>query len=119
MADSPTDLIFFGGTYKHGVDPKRRVQAPSKWRPENGQGRLFVMLWEHETAGHYLRVMPPQEMIRLRDDVSRKIEQDPAQSPLKRSLGSAMDSVELDSSGRICLPAEMAKAAGIGPDQQV
>ena len=119
MADNQTEPIFFGSRYRHGVDSKRRVQVPSKWRPDSGKGRYFVMVWEHETAGHFLRVMPPEEMTRLRDEVNRKIEQDPAKSALKRSLGSEMDSVELDSAGRICLSAEMAKVAGIGPDQQV
>jgi MraZ protein len=119
MADNQTEPIFFGNRYRHGVDSKRRVQVPSKWRPESGKGKYFVMVWEHETAGNHLRVLPVEEMVRLRDELSRKVEQDPAKSVLKRVLGSEMDSVELDSAGRICLSAEMAKAAGIATDQQV
>ena len=119
MAENLAETIFFGGRYHHGVDGKRRVQVPAKWRPESGKGKYFAMAWEHERAGYFLRVMPPEEMIRLRNEVSRKVEQDPSKSDLKRSLGSEMDSVELDSAGRICLPAEMAKTAGIAPDQQV
>ncbi len=119
MAENPIETLFFGGRYHHGVDAKRRVQVPAKWRPEAGKGRYFAMAWEHDRAGHFLRVMPLEEMIRLRNEVSRKIEADPTKSDLKRSLGSEMDTVELDSAGRICLPAEMAKTAGIGPEQQV
>jgi division/cell wall cluster transcriptional repressor MraZ len=118
MAENQTEPIFFGNTYRHGIDAKRRVQVPSKWRPQSG-GKFFVMVWDHPLAGKHLRVLPVEEMIRLRNEINRKVEEDPKKNVLKRILGSGMDSVELDSAGRICLAAEMAKDAEIAPEQQV
>lgn len=118
MAENHTEPIFYGNTYRHGVDAKRRVQVPSKWRPESG-GKFFVMVWTHPAAGKHLRVLPVEEMVRLRNEINRKVEDDPKKSPLKRILGSATDSVDLDSAGRICLSAEMAAEAGIAVEQPV
>ena len=70
-------------------------------------------------AGTHLRILPVTEMIRLRGELNKKMENDPAVTELKRILARGLDDVELDSAGRICLKQEMAAAAGIGINQQV
>ena len=119
MADGDTEPIFYGNVFRHGVDGKRRVQIPAKWRPRSGQAKLYVMLRDHPVAGTHLRILPVTEMIRLRGELNKKMENDPAVTELKRILARGLDDVELDSAGRICLKQEMAAAAGIGINQQV
>ena len=44
---SPT--IFYNSLYRHGVDDKRRVQIPAKWRP--GKPEAFTLiLWPKGSA---------------------------------------------------------------------
>ncbi len=119
MAVAETMPIIFANRYDHATDGQARVQVPSKWRPDSGKERYFVQLCEHRTAGKHLRVLPIEEAIRLRDELSRKGENDPGQDDNKRALASEMEIVDLDSAGRISLPERMAKAADIGKNETV
>jgi MraZ protein len=58
-------------------------------------------------------VLPPQEMAELMRDIDAMPNGDPNKVVLKRFIGSESAQVTLDKSGRICLPEEMAGAAGI------
>jgi MraZ protein len=58
--------------------------------------------------------MYPQQMAALMKDLNAMPNSDPNKAVLKRFIGSESIQVALDKSGRICLPEEMAKAAGIG-----
>jgi len=60
-----------------------------------------------------LRVLPPEKMADLMRDIDAMPNSDPNKVVLKRFIGSKSVQVTLDSVGRICLPDEMAKAAGI------
>ena len=106
-------LVYYNSLYRHGVDGKRRVQVPSKWRP-TGEGFEFTMMvWPKAKAGTCLRVLPPGQMTRLMGDIDVMSNDDPNKVLLKRFIGSESVQVGLDKAGRICLPEEMAKAAGI------
>jgi DNA-binding transcriptional regulator/RsmH inhibitor MraZ len=111
--------IIFANRFEHATDGQLRTQIPSKWRPDSGKERYFVQLREHKAAGKHLRVLPMEEAIRLRDELSRKGESDASQDDYKRALASEMEIVDLDSAGRITLPEAMAKAAGIGKSEKV
>ncbi len=75
---------------------------------------LTVILWPKHQAGACLRVLPPDEdgendsrtLTRCRTATRTKC-------VLKRFIGSKSVQVTLDKAGRICLPDEMARAAGI------
>lgn len=58
-------------------------------------------------------VLPPAEMNALADKIRAMPFADPKASALRRLLGSKSASVTLDKAGRICVPENMAKAAGI------
>ncbi len=116
MAESGTEMIFYTGTFRQSLDVKRRVQVPSDWRPESKKAKYFVALWDHDQAGKHLRVIPMDEMMRMRDVLAKKVDEDPAKTVMKRLLGSGLMSAELDASGRIMLPHEMSVAAGIAPE---
>jgi MraZ protein len=110
MSAAPT---YYNSTFKHGVDEKRRLQIPAKWRPEEEGVELTILVWPKHQAGTCLRVLPPEKMAKLAADIDAMPNSDPGKVILKRFVGSKSVQVTLDKAGRICLPDEMAVAAGI------
>ncbi|HEU6448352.1 MAG TPA: hypothetical protein VFV23_07950 [Verrucomicrobiae bacterium] len=109
-ADGP---IYYNSCYRHGVDEKRRVQIPAKWRPEEEGTELTLMLWPQHQAGSCLRVLPPEQMAKMKADIDAMPNGDPNKTVLKRFIGSESVQVALDKAGRICLPDGMTRSAGI------
>ena len=107
------ETTYYNGFYRHGVDEKRRVQIPAKWRPTEPGIELTLVLWPKSQAGACLRVLPPQQMAKLMKDLSGMANSDPNKVVLKRFIGSKSAQAPLDKVGRICVPEDMAKAAGI------
>jgi MraZ protein len=104
---------YYNSAYRHGVDEKRRVQVPAKWRPEGDGVEFTLILWPKSKEGPCLRVLPPEEMAELMRDIDAMPNGDPSKVVLKRFIGSESVQVSVDKSGRICLPEEMCRAAGI------
>ena len=104
---------YYNSTYRHGVDEKRRVQIPAKWRPAKAGTEFTVVLWPKAKEGPCLRVLPPEEMAQLMKDLDAMPNSDPNKGILKRFIGSGSEQVAPDKSGRVCLPETMAEAAGI------
>ena len=103
----------YNSTYQHGVDEKRRVQIPAKWRPAQPGTELTLMPWPHGEEGYCLRVLPPQKLGELMRKIEAMPGTDARKAPIKRRIGSESVQVALDKSGRICLPEDMARTAGI------
>jgi MraZ protein len=95
------------------VDGARRIQIPAKWRPSQAGVEFTLILWPKSKEGPCLRVLPPQEMAELMRDIDAMPNSDPNKVVLKRFIGSESVQVALDKAGRICLPEEMSKAAGL------
>jgi MraZ protein len=112
------ELKCYNSLYRHGVDEKRRVQIPAKWRPAESGSELTLMLWPKAKEGPCLRVLPPQQMSKLMREINAMANDDPRKVVLKRFIGSESVQVAVDKSGRFCLPENMARAAGIA-DQAV
>jgi MraZ protein len=104
---------YFNSTFKHGVDEKRRLQIPAKWRPEEDGTQLTMIIWPKHQAGTCLRILPPEVMAKLAADIDAIPNSNPNKGILKRSVGGKSAQVTLDKAGRICVPDEMANAAGI------
>lgn len=104
---------YYNSLYQHGVDVKRRVQIPAKWRPARDGVEFTLILWPKSKEGPCLRVLPPEEMVELMRDIDAMSNGDPNKVVLKRFIGSESVQVALDKGGRICLPEGMARAAGI------
>ena len=104
---------YYNSLYRHGVDKKRRVQIPAKWRPAKSGVELTLILWPKSPAGSCLRVLPPEEMAQLMNDIDAMPNGDPNKVVLKRFIGSESVQVAVDRAGRICLPESMANDAGI------
>ena len=117
----PNDAIeptYYNSLFRHGVDDKRRVQIPAKWRPAKPGTEFTLVVWPKAKEGPCLRALPPQQMAALMKDIDAMPNSDPSKGVLKRFIGSESVQAPLDKAGRICLPEEMARAAGIN-DQAV
>ncbi|MCS7089345.1 MAG: hypothetical protein RMN51_06310 [Verrucomicrobiota bacterium] len=109
--------IYYTSLYRHGVDEKRRVQIPAKWRPADGTCEFTLIVWQKGPYGPCLRALPAEQMDRLLKTIDAMPNEDPRKTVLKRVIGSHSEQVVVDRAGRICLPESMAREAGI--DQEV
>lgn len=105
--------ICYNSSYRHGVDEKRRVQIPAKWRPAEAGTEFTLILWPKSRHGPCLRVLPPEETMSLIADLRSMPNDDPRKDATKRFIACNSVQVTLDKAGRICLPEDMAAAAGI------
>src|ERR1700689_5087715 len=102
------EVIRYHSQFRHGVDEKRRVQIPAKWRPSQPDVELTLILWPNGAqADACLLVLPPAEMRALADKIRLMPSADPKTSALRRLLGSKSANVTLDKAGRICIPDAM------------
>lgn len=113
-----SEPTYYNSSYRHGVDEKRRIQIPAKWRPTKPSVEFTLVLWPKSQAGPCLRVLPPEQMAALMKDIAAMPSSDPNKAVLKRLIGTESAQAPLDKVGRICLPESMTKAAGIS-DQAV
>ena len=112
-ANENIDRTYYTSRFRHGVDEKRRVQIPAKWRPAKSGVQLTLVVWPKSKEGPCLRVLPPQKMAATVRDIEVMPNDDPQKAVLKRIVGSESVQVTLDKVGRICVPEEMAQAAGL------
>ena len=107
-----TGPTYYSQTFRHEVDRKRRVSIPAKWRPEEPI-EFTLMVWLKSPEGPCLRVLPPDQMATLMRDLVTMPNDDPSKTILKRLIGSQSAQVTVDKVGRICIPDEFAREAGI------
>jgi MraZ protein len=103
----------FNSVHHHGLDEKRRLQIPARFRPAEPEVELTLVTWPTEPEGACLRVLRPEQMEKLIQDIEALPKGDPKKIFLRRFIGSHSAQVTLDGAGRILLPEEMAAAAGI------
>jgi MraZ protein len=115
-----TDSIkpkFYCSVFRHGVDPKRRVQVPSKWCPAEPEGEFTLILWPFGKWNEAcLIALPPEQMEALALKLKTMPLSDTKAVSLRRLLGSKSATVTVDKGGRICLPEAMAAAVGINSE---
>ena len=104
---------YYNSLYKHGVDEKRRLQIPAKWRPAKPNVEFTLIVWPKSKEGPCLRALPPEQMAKTLREIDAMPNSDPNKVVLKRFIGSESVQVALDKAGRVCLPDGMASAAGI------
>src|SRR5262245_30279291 len=113
MPNSGTTVQIYNSTYRHGVDEKRRIQIPAMWRPAEPEVQFTLIVWPKYQEGGCCRVLQPKELGELMASLDAIANGDPNKTRLKRIIGSKSTQVTLDKAGRICVPEEMARAAGI------
>lgn len=117
MSQNPkAEQIYYNSVFRHGVDDKRRLAVPARWRPTEAEAEFTLMVWPKHQAGTCLRVLPAKEMAQLMDEIDRMPNSDPNKTVLKRFIGAESVQVMCDKAGRICLPPEMTAAAGIADE---
>jgi MraZ protein len=111
------DTVYYHSQFRHGVDEKRRVQIPAKWRPVNEGVEFTVIMWPNGqwTEGNLL-VLPPEQAEILNSKFNGMSFSDPKAQALRRLIGSRSAKVTLDKAGRMCLPENMAKIVEIGAE---
>src|SRR3989475_9690166 len=109
----PSEPIYYNSSYRHGVDEKRRVQIPAKWRPAEPEV-LTLVLWPKGTMPEAcLLVLPPREWEALVQKLKAMPFADAKAEALRRLLGKKADRVTPDKGGAVGVPQAMAKAAAI------
>ncbi|MSU61173.1 MAG: hypothetical protein EXS31_02055 [Pedosphaera sp.] len=113
-ATNSNDAVIFCSRYTHGVDEKRRLQIPAKWRPSDTNTELMLIVWDgNGAAGSCLRVYPPQQMQALMQKVAAMSTSDQEAVALRRNIAKKSEWVSMDKAGRICIPDALAAEAGI------
>lgn len=113
MAESETISKFYTGRFEHGLDDKRRIQVPSKWRPQAEGVEFAVVVWPKSKEGPCLRVLPPARFAKLQAELDSMPNTAEQKGMLKRFIGSNTEHVLLDKAGRMCLPEKMMATAGL------
>src|SRR5262245_5293445 len=100
----------FRGRYNHTIDPKGRLSIPAKFRDVLAQfdGNLVVVPNEHS-----LEVHPLEEWQRIEEKVNAQPQFDTELRHLSRLYVSRAMDVSLDGAGRILLPPDTRKQAGL------
>jgi MraZ protein len=106
---SPTQN-FYAGEFRHFIDEKNRITIPSRWRRREGEE--FILL--PEASHQFLLVMSPDEFART----SSAAENTPDVSArdrrvFLRQLHSRAQHAAVDRQGRLVLPEELCKKAGL------
>lgn len=108
------EKIYYHSRFRHGVDDKRRVQIPAKWRPSQPEAELVLIPWRNgNQMNSHLLVLPPRIMSALAEKIEGMSGSDPNAAALRRLIGGNSASVTLDKAGRICIPGEIADAVAI------
>lgn len=98
----------FLGDHQHTLDAKGRVSLPAKFRLDL-TGKLVVA----KGLDNCLYVYPAEEYSRFVSDLLTGSDFDPRKRQLRRFFTSGAVETELDSAGRVSLPANLRDYAGL------
>jgi transcriptional regulator MraZ len=106
----------FRGRYQHTIDPKGRLSIPAKFRDALAQygdhpGELIVVPNEHA-----LEVHPLEEWQRIEDKLNGQSIFSPEGRHLSRLYMSRAKETTVDGAGRVLLPPDTRKQAGLDKD---
>jgi MraZ protein len=105
-------MATFRGTFDYTLDAKNRLTVPAKWRPSLSDGIVLskgsaacISVWTPERFDAYTETA-----------ISQLHELDPRRDQFERYFQANSHDVELDSAGRIMLPAFLIEHAGLTKD---
>ena len=106
--------VTYNGQFTHGLDEKRRLQIPSKWRPASGEMEWKALLWpKGSLQGHYLVVLTAETHARVMQKLNSASMADEKALAVMRYFSRNSGDLVMDKAGRVVLPENLAKAAGI------
>src|SRR6266480_2666331 len=82
------ETTYSNSIYRHGVDEKRRVQVPAKWRPAEAGVEFTRVLWPKSKEGPCLHVRPPLDLAERMRDIDAMPTSDPSNVVWKRFIRS-------------------------------
>jgi MraZ protein len=103
----------YNGKVEHSLDDKRRLQIPSKWRPESGEMTWIGVCWPKSGC---LNVMSSDSYFEMIDTLEDRGRGDREARDLIRFLSVNSGDLAMDKAGRVMLPENLATAAGIVKD---
>jgi len=115
-SETTNEPLFYSSVYRHGVDAKRRVQVPAKWRPLKPEAFTLILWPKGALTEACLLVLPPREWSGLVEKLRAMPFYEAKAQALRHLIGRKSDRVSIDKAGRLCLPDAMAKAASIGDE---
>jgi MraZ protein len=110
----------FTGSNEHNIDDKNRLSIPRNLRKQHDverDGKRFYVVPGVEPGT--LRLFPEFEFIRWTERLRKGVAVPKAQRDLQRTLFTLAELVDMDSAGRIVLPAMHLKMSGIGREVAV
>ncbi len=113
-AAPPVLNLTYNGQFSHGLDEKRRLQIPARWRPASGEMQWTALLWpKGGLQGHYLVVLTAENHARVMAKLNQASLADEKASAVMRYFSRNSGELVMDKVGRVVLPETLAKAAGI------
>jgi MraZ protein len=110
-SDNP-EPVDYTGHFRHGIDGSRRIMFPAKWRPAQADVKFTILPWPIGAEDRLL-VLPPERWREMLQKLKARSLSDPRVAALEQEIAENAAQVVLDKVGRICLPEEMARRAGI------
>jgi MraZ protein len=107
-----SDSLQYLGKYPRGVDTSRRVMLPSEWRVESAATEFTILLWPARSP-EYLLVLPPDRWRQVLERLGQESLTNDSAAAVERFISSNSYAKTLDSYGRLPLPDEAARTAGI------
>jgi MraZ protein len=106
-------VTVFLATYLNGVDRKGRVSVPASFRNEMAaHARQMVVVYAAPEGG-YLYGWAYDDFVKLAEQIQRLPALSPTRARLARAILAAARPLSFDDTGRISLPGDLMKAAGI------
>lgn len=110
----PIPPVTYNGQFTHGLDEKRRLQIPARWRPASGEMEWKALLWPKSgLQGHYLVVLTIDTHNRVMQKLNTASMGDEKALAVMRYFSRNSGDLVMDKAGRVVLPENLAKAAGI------
>ena len=99
---------YFSGTYEHQLDAKRRIRIPAKMKSKLGEGYSIGV-----GTDHCLWIMPAETTQAVQSSMAATDMADPRARAAKRKMLEGICFPEEDPQGRIVLPQNLIRYAGI------
>ncbi len=104
----------YKGQFTHGLDDKRRLQVPSRWRPASGEMEWMAMLWpKGGVQGVFINVLTPDSYSRVMGKLNAASLTDENAAVVMRYFSRNSGELIMDKAGRVVVPENLARQAGI------
>jgi MraZ protein len=112
---TPELKLTFDGQFNLRLDDKRRMAVPTKWRPPGETEWTWkAVLWpRQDLQGHYLVVLSETAHQGMMARLSANSMADEKGLKVLRFFSRNSGDLAMDKNGRVCIPENLAKGAGI------